>query len=88
MAAPSDEKTDLEKSRDIISQLKEMLHYSEANIERLTEYWLLFEDKLKNREMAERIEKLLSQQNTFHDSLTSVVSDFEIECNRIENEGS
>lgn len=82
------EKTDLEKSRDIISQLKEMLHYSEANIEKLTEFWLIFEDKMKNKTMAEKIENLLSQQNTFHDSLKSVVSDFEMECNRIENEAS
>lgn len=88
MADQSGEKSDLEKSRDVISQLKEMLHYSEANIERLTEFWLLFEDKMKNREMAEKMEELLSRQNTFHDLLTSVVSDFEIECNRIENEGT
>lgn len=30
------EKTPLEKSNDLISQLKEMLHYSKSNIERLT----------------------------------------------------
>ncbi|HKK15146.1 MAG TPA: hypothetical protein VJ981_00455 [Gammaproteobacteria bacterium] len=88
MTGKPDEKTDLEKSRDIISQLKEMQHYSEANIEKLTEFWLLFDGKMKNRDMADKLELLLSQQNTFHDSLTSVVSDFEIECNRIENEMS
>lgn len=88
MTDQADEKTDLQKSRDIISQLKEMHYYSEANIEKLTEFWLILDDKIKNKEMAERLEQLISQQNTFHDSLKSVVSDFEMECNRIENEAS
>lgn len=86
MTDQSDEKTELEKSRDIISQLKEMHHYSEANIEKLTEFWLLFDGEMKKKEMAKKLEVLISQQNVFHDSLTSVVSDYEMECNRIENE--
>ena len=44
------EKTPLEKSRDIISQMKEMEHYARANIERLTAQWLQIDDELKQLE--------------------------------------
>ena len=82
------EKTGIEKSRDIISQLKEMRHYSKANIEKLTEFWLLLDGEMKQKEIAIKIEVLLSHQNAFHESLESLVSDYETECNRIENEAS
>ena len=80
------EKTDLEKSRDIISQLKEMQYYSKTNIEKLGELWIKVDTELKQKENAELLETLINQQNTFHDSLDSMISDYEIECNRIENE--
>ena len=82
------EKSDLEKSRDIISQLKEMHHYSKTNIEKLGEFWLLLDEGLKQKENAKKLEVLLTHQNAFHDALESMVSDYEIECNRIENEAS
>ena len=85
MTEHPDEKTELEKLRDIISQLKEMHHYSESNITKLSEFWLLFDGKKKKKEIAKKFEDLLTQQNVFHDSLTAVVSDFEEECDRIEN---
>ena len=37
------EKTALERSRDIISQLKEMRHYTKTNIEKLGEFWFLLD---------------------------------------------
>jgi len=81
-----DGKTDLEKSRDIISQLKEMQHYSTTNIEKLGGFWILLDDELKQKENAKKVEMLLNHQHAFHDALESMVSDYEIECNRIENE--
>ena len=36
MTDPAAEKTPLQRSRDIIKQFKEMVHYAEANIEKLT----------------------------------------------------
>lgn len=88
MTDQADEKSDLEKSRDIISQLKEMHHYSKTNIEKLGEFWLLLDDELKQKENAKKVESLLIHQNSFHEALESLVSDYEIECNRIENEAS
>jgi hypothetical protein len=80
-----DEKTELEKLKDIISQLKEMRHYSESNITKLSEFWLQFDGKKGKKEIAKKFEELLAQQNAFHDSLASIVSDFEEQCDRIEN---
>jgi hypothetical protein len=80
------EKTALEKSRDIISQLKDMQHYSKSNIEKLSEFWLLLDDELKQKEFADRVDKLLTHQSTFHEELDSLISDYEMECNRIKNE--
>lgn len=79
------EKTESEKLRDIISQLKEMHHHAETNITKLSAFWLLFDGKKGKKEVAKKFEVLLSQENAFHDSLTSLVSDFEEECDRIEN---
>ncbi|MGI8843406.1 MAG: hypothetical protein ACR2HZ_06890 [Gemmatimonadaceae bacterium] len=82
------EKTELEKSRDIISQLKEMAHYSKTNVEKLTTFWLLLDGEMKQPDTAKKLEALLALQNAFHDALGTFVSDWEIECNRIENEAS
>lgn len=86
MSDSVEEKSNLDKSRDIISQLKEMLHYSKTNIEKLTEFWLLLDEELKQKDMVKKMEDLLAKQNGFHDTLDTVVSDYEIECNRTENE--
>jgi hypothetical protein len=88
MTDQENEKSDLEKSRDVISQLKEMRHYSITNIEKLGEFWFLLDDELKQKENAKKLEVLLNLQNAFHDALEEMVSDYEIECNRIENEES
>lgn len=88
MTDQTKEKSDLEKSRDVISQLKEMLHYSKTNIEKLGEFWFLLDGELKQKENANKLDKLITQQNNFHDDLESMISDYEIECNRIENEAS
>ena len=88
MSDPTQEKTVLEKSRDIIAQLKDMSHYSKTNIEKLTEFWLLLEGEMKQKNMAKKFETLLTHQNAFHDSLDTVVADYETECERIEKKKS
>ena len=86
MTDQDNEKSAVDQVRDIISQLKEMHHYSKTNIEKLGEFWLLFEEEFKQKEDAGKVETLLNHQNAFHDTLEETISDFEIECNRIENE--
>ena len=74
------EKTELDKSRDIITQLKEMEHYSRSNIEKLTDHWLKLDGELKQKDMATKIEGLLTQQNTFHEALEKAIEDYETLC--------
>lgn len=74
------EKTELEKSRDIVSQLKEMEHYSRANIEKLTAHWLKLDGELKQPGIAKAVEALLTHQNTFHDALEKTIHDYEAVC--------
>mgnify|MGYP003513834669 CR=1 FL=1 len=78
------EKTPLEKSRDIITQMKEMQHYARTNIEKLTAYWLQLDDELKQKEIAKQVETLLSHQNTFHDALEATITDYEALCAEME----
>lgn len=88
MSEDPNENEPIKKSRDIISQLKEMGHYSKTNIEKLSDFWLQLEEELKQKSYAERVSKLITLQSRFHEELENLVSDFEIECNRIENEAS
>ena len=77
------EKTPLDKSRDIITQLKEMQHYAKTNIERLTAIWLQLDDELKIKDVAQQVEVLLTQQNTLHDALESTIGALDAECERM-----
>ncbi len=88
MSDESAEKTPLEKSRDVISQLKEMRHYSQSNIEKLSEIWLMLDDELKQKDIAKRVEALMSKQTAFQETIDELITDYEMQCNRIENEGS
>ncbi|MEX2151080.1 MAG: hypothetical protein WD793_12770 [Steroidobacteraceae bacterium] len=83
MSDPSVEKTPLERSRDIIKQLKEMVRYSEGNIEKLTEIWLLLDGELKQKKIAKGLEDLLGHQNKFHDALAALVKEYEAACDQL-----
>ncbi len=77
------EKKDLEKSKDIIAQLKDMRHYAESNIEKLTAAWLLLDGELKKKKLAKRFEDLISEQNKLHDAVEAVITDYEEECEKM-----
>ncbi len=85
-AVEQPEKTPLERSRDILSQIKEMQHYSISNIEKLTGFYLEIEDELKQKEIAEKIEELLDKQHSFNDSVGEVIISYENELNKLEEE--
>lgn len=88
MSDESVEKTPLEKSRDVISQLKEMRHYSQSNIEKLSEFWLLLDDELKHKDIAKRVDGLMSRQTAFQEAIDELITDSEMLCNRQQNEGA
>ncbi len=77
------EKTPYDKSRDIINQMKEMEHYSRANIEKLTAFWLQLDDELKQKDIAKKVEALLTHQNTFHDALEATIADYQVICDAL-----
>lgn len=90
MATPEEtlpEKTSLDKTEDIMSGLKEMIHYAKSNIEKLSEYWLFMEDEVKRKEFAEKINDLLDKQTSLHNDMDETVSEIQTEINRIKNEG-
>lgn len=91
MAEPSEEKlekTDLEKSKDIISQLKEMRHYSESNIEKLTAAWLMLDGELKQKKLAKKFEDLISEENKLHDAVAAVIDEYDAICDGMESKES
>lgn len=73
--------------REIGAQLKEMQHYAQSNAEKLSAQWLNFsEGELKNAFFEEKLGDLLNKQGAWVEELGSVISEIEMEANRIENE--
>ena len=90
MATPEEtlpEKTSLDKTEDMLSGLKEMIHYARSNIEKLSEFWLFMEDEAKRKEFAEKMNDLLDKQTSLHNDLEETASEIQTEINRIRNEG-
>ena len=70
-------KSPFEHVSDVLNQLKEMRHYSKANVERLTTQWMLFDGELKKLKQAERIEELMTRQAELHEAIEAEISELE-----------
>jgi len=70
-------KTPLDHVSDTLSQLKEMRHYSKANVERLTTQWLLFDGELAKLGKAAAIEPMMELQGQLHDKLEAAIVELE-----------
>jgi hypothetical protein len=70
-------KTPLDHVGDTLSQLKEMRHYSKANVERLTTQWLLFDGELAKLGKAGTIEPMMELQGQLHDKLEAAITELE-----------
>ncbi len=81
------EKTNLDKTEDMLSGLKEMIHYAKSNIEKLSEFWLFMEDEVKRKDFAEKMDDLLDKQSSLHTDLDETANELQAEINRIKNEG-
>ena len=62
---------------DVLNQLKEMRHYSKANVERLTAQWMLFDGELSELKETEHIEDLMTRQGELHDALEAEIERLE-----------
>lgn len=71
------EKTPGDKLKEVISRLKEMEHYSRGNIEKLSADWFLLDDGLKMKDIAKKMEPLMTLQNNFQDAVTELIESAE-----------
>jgi len=67
-----------------LSQFKEMEHRAKLRIEKLAELSLKLEDEMKQKEFADRVSELFDIANQFENKMDSLISDYEMERNRIE----
>ena len=86
MSQPTLEET-VQQMNSHLSQFKEMSHRAKLRIEKLAELSLVIEDELKQKEYADRVSELFSIANSFESKLEELISDYEIERNRMQNEG-
>jgi hypothetical protein len=78
-----EKKTQKEYIGDVISQLKEIRHYSEANTEKLSSHWLAFDTgEYKEKNFADKVGELLNMQGKLHDELEVLLQDMEIFINQ------
>ncbi len=70
-------KTAADHLNDTLAQLKEMRHYSKANVEHLTASWILFQGELKELKQTEKFEDLMNRQSQFYDALESTIESLE-----------
>lgn len=66
-----------EQVGDVLNQLKEMRHYSKANVERLTAQWMLFDGELSKLKETGHIEDLMTRQAELHDALEAEIERLE-----------
>ncbi|MDQ6860309.1 MAG: hypothetical protein M3032_04030 [Verrucomicrobiota bacterium] len=79
-APAAQEPGELEKSVAVLSKLKEMEHYSRANIETLAGLMLTIDDELKQKEFAEGIGDIYAAQDGFQTKLGAFNERYEAKC--------
>lgn len=73
----AEQKKPFEHVGDVLHQLKEMRHYSKANVERLTAQWMLFDGELSKLKETDHIEDLMTRQAELHDALEAEIERLE-----------
>ena len=83
---PNEIEQTIQQMNTYLSQFKEMSFRAKARIERLAELSMVIEDELKQKEFADRVTELFSLSSEFESKLETLIRDYEIERNRMENE--
>src|SRR6185295_8272430 len=83
MADEASEKTPLDAMQDTLSRLKEMEHYSKANIEKLATLWLEVSEHKQQKQYEKMVDEVLKRQNQFQESITSLIEVYETETTRL-----
>ena len=71
---------ELEKSVAVLSKLKEMEHYSRANIETLAGVMLTIDDELKHKEFSEAISNVYAAQSGFQTAISGLIEEYDAKC--------
>lgn len=71
---------ELEKSIAVLSKLKEMEHYSRANIETLAGVMLTIDDELKQKEFVDAIGDIYAAQDGFQTKISALIEQYEEKC--------
>lgn len=79
---PAKEKTPIDKLRPVMSQLQEMEHYSRMNMEKLTEFWVHFEDEPMGHQFADKIATLMNDQGKFQADAAKIIEEMLYTINR------
>ena len=83
MADEDNVKTPLDAMQDTLSRLKEMEHYSKANIEKLAALWLEVSEHKEQKQYEAMVDKVLKLQNQFQESITSLIETYEEATTRL-----
>ena len=81
-------KTPSDLMKDANAALTEMEHYSRSNIEKLATKWLLFDDQLKEKEIAAQLSDLLAKQNAFQDLVVEISAAITARCETLDAEAA
>lgn len=88
MADESIEKTPLEVVHDKLARLKEMEHYSQANIEKLAALWLEVSEHKEQKQYEKMVDDVLKRQNQFEESIKPLIEAYEKEAARLKTDAA
>lgn len=83
---PPLEKSPIEKLRPVMSQLQEMEHYSRSNMEKLSEFWVHFEEEPMGHQFADKISTLVNDQAKFQEDAAKLIEEMNYAINKAEQE--
>ncbi len=83
MADESIAKTPLEVLQDTLSRLKEMEHYSQANIQKLSALWLEVSEHKEQKQYEKMVDEALKRQNQFQESIANLIEAYANETGRL-----
>ena len=83
MADETIAKTPLEVLQDTMSRLKEMEHYSQTNIQKLSALWLEVSEHKEQKQYEKMVDDVLKRQNQFQESITTLIQAYTDETGRL-----
>ena len=76
-------KTPLEVLQDTMSRLKEMEHYSQTNIQKLSALWLEVSEHKEQKQYEKMVDDVLKRQNQFQESIATLIGAYAEETTRL-----